>query len=91
MDIKNLYEKNFSSLNKTVFYNLVKTKSEGEDSFGIQIVTKTENYEEKEIIKDISQKEDFVKKMIKYLYENAVDTTHFKDVIDDYILKMERI
>ncbi|MBQ2672121.1 MAG: hypothetical protein IJG00_04890 [Clostridia bacterium] len=91
MDIKNLYEKNFSSLNKTVFYNLVKTKSEGKDSFGIQIVTKLRNYEEKEIINDISRKEDFVKKIINYLYENAVDTTHFKDVVEDYILKMEGI
>ena len=91
MDIKNLYEKNFSSLGKTVFYNLVKTQDEGENSFGIQIVTKSRSYEEKETIKDISQKEDFVKKIINYLYENAVDTTHFKDVVEDYILKMEGI
>ena len=36
MNIKNLHEKNFSSLGKTVFYNLAQTGSAGKNNFGIQ-------------------------------------------------------
>lgn len=89
MNIKNMHEKIFSSLEKTVFYNLIWTECEGNKSFGIQIITKTKSYTEKEIIKDISLNENFVIKIINYLYENAVDTLHFKDVTEDYILKSE--
>ena len=91
MNIKNLQEKNFSSLKKTVFYNLTWVEYEGEKSFGIQIITKTKDYTEEEIIKNISSNEDFVKKIINYLFENAVDTIHFKDVTEDYILKLESV
>ncbi len=91
MNIKNLHEKNFFSLGKTVFYNLIQAEFEGKSSFGIQVITKAASYSEEEIIKDISPNEDFVKKIINYLYENAVDNTHFKDVTEDYILNLESI
>ena len=89
MNIKNLYEKNFSSLEKTVFYNLTCDKFGGKKNWGIQIITKTNGYAEEETIKNISLDEKFVKKIINYLYENSVDTIHFKDVIEDYIFKLE--
>ena len=91
MNIKNLYQKNFFSLGKTVFYNLIQTEFEGKSSFGIQVITKAANHLEDETIKDISPNEDFVKKIINYLYENAVDNTHFKDVTEDYILSLESV
>lgn len=91
MNIKNLQEKNFSSLKKTVFYNLTWVEYKGGKSFGIQIITKAKDYTEEEIIKNISSNEDFVKKIINYLFENAVDTIHFKDVTEDYILKLESV
>lgn len=91
MNIKNLHEKNFSTLGKTVFYNLAKTESAGKNYFGIQIITQAKDYLDEETIKDISPNEDFVKKIINYLYENAVDNTHFKDVTEDYILKIEGV
>ena len=53
--------------------------------YGIEVVSFSEDKNEVEKIENVSYEKDKVMNIITLLYENAVDITHFKDVVEDYI------
>ena len=86
MVIKNIYQKSIPCMNKTIKYEMLETFYDDCICYGIQIKEfYKDNYFE-ELIEDISSNKAFVNNLITYLYENAVDTVHFKDIIEDYIV-----
>lgn len=58
---------------------------ESNNSYGIEIMLKSKNKNEDLKISDISKDKNIVVNLIKYLYENSVDTIHFKDIVEDYV------
>lgn len=58
---------------------------ENDSKYGIEIMIETKNENEISQISNISKNKNFVVTLIKHLYENAIDTIHFKDVVDDYL------
>jgi len=88
--IKNIYklnQKNF--LNRTIEYNLEENKKDNQILYGLEVKLISDKITEKVKIEDISNDINFVMNIMNYLYENAVDTIHCKDVIEDYMLSIE--
>lgn len=58
--------------------------------YGIKISSVVGDSDEREdtAVELISRDKEIVEKLIEYLYENSVDTIHFKDVVEDYIFKL---
>lgn len=90
MIIKNLLEKSITMMNnKIIKYNICEHKHDNQIHYGIQIIEKNgRNYKE-EIIKGISPNKNFVYSLLLYLYENIIDTVHFKDIVNDYMMQIE--
>ena len=70
---------------RTINYNLCENAVENQMIYGIEIVSLSEDKKEIEKIENVSYEKDEVIKIITLLYENAVDITHFKDIVEDYI------
>ena len=86
MITEKIYELNQSFLgNRTLKYNLCENKGENGLYYGIQLVVSSQDNTEEVAIENISEDKQYVLNLITYLYENAIDTIHFKDVIIDYI------
>ena len=86
MEIKKIYELNQTHFGKrTLIYSLCKSKNKEESQYGIQLVMTSEKEKEEVMIQDISNNKNYVMNLITYLYENAIDTIHLKDVVEDYI------
>ena len=86
MKITKIYELNQTVGEKrTINYNLCENTIENQLIYGIEIVSFSNDTKEIEKIENVSYEKDKVMKLITLLYENAVDTTHFKDVVEDYI------
>ena len=58
---------------------------ENDNNYGIEIMLKTKKENESLQIDNISTNKDIVVDLIKHLYENSIDTIHFKDIVDDYM------
>lgn len=71
--------------NKIIQYKLLTNKTyENKIMYGIAVSEKSgDNIIFEEKIEDISNDKSFVLNLINYLSDNAVDTAHFKDVIED--------
>ncbi len=90
MIIRNLYEKSLPIMNnKVIKYNICENKYSGQTHYGIQIIEEIGRKHNEEMIESISPNKNFVYGLLSYLCENTVDTVHFKDIVDDYILKNE--
>lgn len=88
--IKKIYSLNQkNSLSRIIEYNLCESNDINKKFYGIQVKLISEAIKEEIKIEDISFNLDFVMNIINYLYENAVDTVHCKDIIEDYILLVE--
>ena len=86
MKITKIYELNQTVGEKrTINYNLCENTIENQVIYGIEIVSFSEDKKEVEKIENVSCEKDKVMNIITLLYENAVDITHFKDVVEDYI------
>ena len=68
-------------------YKLLESKlSKEKDIFyGIKLSLKSQKINEEIIIDRISQDKSVAEDLLEYLYENSVDTIHFKDIVDDYM------
>ena len=84
-NIHKLVQKSF--LKRNLFYNLCESSGEGSKFYGIEILTEYKNSVEREIIRNISNDKSVVLNLIECLYENAVSVTHFRDIIEDYIIR----
>lgn len=62
-------------------YNLY----EDNRNYGIELTLSSDSLNEKVKMDNISNDKEMVVELIDYLYENAVDTIHAKDVVEDYI------
>ncbi len=90
MVIKNLCEKKLSAMNnKVIKYNVCESKCDSQMHYGIQIVEDVGENHNEETIEGISTSENFVYNLLSYLYDNIIDTVHFRDIVDDYILESE--
>ncbi len=88
--IKNIYSLNQkNSLDRVMEYNLCESGDLNEKYYGIQVKLISEKINEEIKIEDISCDMNFVMNIIDYLYENAVDIVHCKDIIEDYMLLLE--
>ncbi len=88
--IKNIYMLNQkNSLGRVIEYNLYESGDISEKYYGIQVKLISDKVKEEIKIENISCDINFVMNIIDYLYENAVDTVHCKDIIEDYILLLE--
>lgn len=92
MIIKTFCEKNLSSMGgKIIRYNLCEVKYGSYIHYGIQIAEHIGKTHNKETLENISTNKDFVHELLLYLCENLIDTVHFKDIVEDYLLKSENI
>jgi hypothetical protein len=74
---------------KVIDYNVCEDEHDNAIHYGIQVTDRTgEDYNE-EMIEDISPSKDFIYNLLMYLYENSIDTVHFRDIVEDYIFKSE--
>lgn len=86
MKITKFYDLIQKSLNQRVLeYSLCENESEDGKSYGIQLASNSKNSSERITIENISSKKDFIINLINILYENSIDTIHFKDIVEDYI------
>lgn len=91
MSVKEVYEKVLSvEILKTIRYSIVEKLIDGFVHYGIKISSVVGDSDEREdtAVELISRDKEIVEKLIEYLYENSVDTIHFKDVVEDYIFKL---
>lgn len=72
--------------NKTIRYGILESKENNDIKYGIGIYETYKGNTMNETFNDISDKKEVVINLINYLSENAVDTAHFKDIIEDYII-----
>ncbi len=92
MSTQSVYVNELSSMEgKKIDYKITTYEKDGCKQYGIQVVTDAKDYHEEESVDMISPDKNFVEEIIKYLYQNSVDTIHFKDVLEDYILKSEKV
>ncbi len=86
MVVKNVYQKSIPCMGKTIEYKMLESFYDDYSYYyGIQIKEfYKDNYFE-ELIEDISSNKTFVYNLITYLYENGIDTVHFKDIVEDYM------
>ena len=90
MNTKKIHELNQTWLGRrTLKYNLCETQSEDGLQYGIQLIVNSENQKEEIAIENISNNKQYVLDLITYLYENAIDTIHFRDVIIDYMNSLD--
>lgn len=85
--MKNLREVALKSMkNKSIRYFISKNEEGKDIKYGITIleICSGKKYEEK--IENISNSESFVLNLIDFLYDNAIDTAHFKDIVEDFTL-----
>ena len=68
-------------------YSLVEENmlSKKDTFYGIKLTLKSKKINEEVIINRISKEKTVVKNLLEYLYENSIDTIHFKDIVDDYM------
>ncbi len=74
-----------AGIERTLEYNLCESTTEDGKAYGIEVVLTSSKVNERVKIENISNDKDVVLKLLTYLYENAVDTIHFKDIVEDYI------
>lgn len=95
--ITNIYKKEYSEIadiqsKKNVYYNLVKTISDNLTYFGIEIILKNDiNTHEEAFLDGISESENYVRNIIKFLYENSIKPDVSLEIISDLVSKMEYI
>ena len=95
--ITNIYKKEYSEIadiqsKKNVYYNLVKTISDDLTYFGIEIILKNDiNSPEEAFFDGISESENYVRNIIKFLYENSIKPDVSLEIISDLISEMEYI
>lgn len=95
--ITNIYKKEYSEIadiqsKKNVYYNLVKTVSDDLTYFGIEIILKNDiNNPEKAFFDGISESENYVRNIIKFLYENSIKPDVSLEIISDLISEIEYI
>ena len=77
---------------KNVYYNLVKTISDNLTYFGIEIILKNGiNNPEEAFFDGISESENYVRNIIKFLYENSIKPDVSLEIISDLVSEMEYI
>lgn len=76
---------------KRIEYRITTCEKDGSEHYGIQVITDAKDYREDEAVDMISPDKNFVEEIITYLYQNSIDTVHFKDVLEDYILESEKV
>ena len=92
MIIRSVYVNELSSMNgKKIEYKITTCEEDGCEQYGIQVITDAKDYHEEETVNAISTDKEFVKEVLTYLYQNSVDAGHFKDVLEDYLLKIENV
>lgn len=92
MSTRSVYVNELTSMEgKKIEYRITTGEKDGCEQYGIQVITDTKDYHEEEAVDMISPDKNFVKEIITYLYQNSIDTIHFKDVLEDYILKSEKV
>lgn len=95
--ITNIYKKEYSEIadiqsKKNVYYNLVKTISDDLTYFGIEIILKNDiNSPEEAFFDGISESENYVRNIIKFLYENSIKPDVSLEIISDLVSEMEYI
>ena len=95
--ITNIYKKEYSEIadiqsKKNVYYNLVKTISDNLTYFGIEIILKNGiNNPEEAFFDGISESENYVRNIIKFLYENSIKPDVSLEIISDLVSEMEYI
>lgn len=95
--VTNIYQKEYSEIadiqrKKNVYYNLVKTISGNLTYFGIEIVLKNDvNSPEEALFDGISESENYVRNIIKFLYENSIKPNSSLEIISDLVSEMECI
>ena len=93
--ITNIYKKEYSEITdiqrkNNVYYNLVKTISDDLTYFGIEIVLKNDiSNPEKAFFDGISESENYVLNIIKFLYENSVKPDVSLEIISDLVSKID--
>lgn len=92
MTVKNIYEKSLPCMgDKIIHYDICENMVDNVIHYGIQISDKVGDENRKETIQDISPDKNLVCNLIDYLFQNVIDVTHFKDVVEDYILMSENV
>lgn len=92
MTVKNIYEKSLHCMgDKIIHYDICENAVDNTIHYGIQISDKVGDESRKEIINDISPDKNLVCNLIDYLFENTIDVTHFKDIVEDYLLMCENV
>lgn len=87
MKIRKIYKNKLTTLRKkTIEYSIFSEKFENKTSYGISVSEKCEHFSNYESIKNISSDFESVNKLAKCLAESAIDTSHFKDIVEDYIV-----
>ena len=86
MKTEKIYELNQTvTVERKITYNLCESTTEGKTVYGIEIVVISNDKQESSTIENVSCDKNQVINIITLLYENAVDISHFKDVVEDYI------
>lgn len=97
MFIKNLYVKKYTSIldfiqkEKIIQYALCETIENNSISYGIRVKSICEGKREEEFLLDISGNKVLVESIIRYLYENSLEVTNFKDVVSDLLFKLNQM
>ena len=76
---------------KKIEYKITTCEKDNCEQYGIQVITDAKDYHEEDTVNAISPDKNFVEEIITYLYQNSIDTIHFKDVLEDYILQSEKV
>jgi hypothetical protein len=88
MNRKRIYVKNFSEISglqakEEVTYNELINNSNGNDSYGIEIVST--NSDQVSVFSDLSDDEKYVLDLITLLYENAVRAFEADSVLEEFV------
>lgn len=90
MIIKNFCEKSLpTAYGKVIKYNICESEYSGHTHYGIHIIEQIGEDQIEETIENISPNKNFVCDLLTYLCENLIDTVHFKDIVEDYLIKSE--
>ena len=92
MKFKKIYSKKYSKIDnmqeeKIVNYYLLYYEFKDEKFYGIRIISYQKDLVDEDAIEKISDDEEFVLELIKYLYENSIDTIFFRDVVKEMLVK----